>query len=183
MMRIVRRVVVLAALATAAAAGLAQDLRLPKVEVEHDAEADFAAFHTYGWKDPASPAEDLKVHTSIVWYVDGELQKKGLEKTDTDPDLWVRYYAKGKSRLRGTPSQSDSRLPGGTGSLTASVDFQKVREGTLILELQRATDEKVVWRAGSDFSSIDANRVDAEVRAAVRMLLGKYPPPADAARP
>jgi hypothetical protein len=160
-----------------ASPALAQQLRLPQVEVDADPEADFSSFHTYGWKDPARPAADPRAHTSIVWYVDAELRKKGLEKVAENPDLWVRYYAKGQSRLKGTPQQGDSRLPGGTGSLTASVDFQKVREGTLILELQRASDEKVVWRAGSDFSSIDESRLDAEIRSAVRLLVGKYPPP------
>jgi len=155
----------------------AQELRLPQVEVDFDPAVDFTSFRTYGWKDPARSAEDPKAHVSIVWYVDGELRKRGLEKVEQDPDLWVRYYAKGKSRLKGTSSQTDSRLPGGTGSLTASVDFQKVREGTLIVELQRAADEKVVWRAGSDFTSIDERRLDTEIRAAVRLLFRRYPPP------
>jgi len=166
-----------AAIAFGAAPLPAQQLRLPQVDVDFDPEVDFGEFHTYGWKDPARPAEDPKAHTSIVWYVDGELPKKGLEKVAQGPDLWVRYYAKARSRIKGTPSQTDSRLPGGTGSLTASIDFQKVREGTLILELQRASDERVVWRAGSDFTSIDARRLDAEIRAAVRLLLRRYPPP------
>jgi hypothetical protein len=175
-----RRELLAIALLLLASPVLAQQLRLPKVEVDADPEADFSSFHTYGWKDPARPAANPTVHTSIIWYVDAELRKKGLEKVDENPDLWVRYYAKGESRLKGTPQQSDSRLPGGTGSLTASVDFEKVREGTLILELQRASDEKVVWRAGSDFASIDTKRLDAEIRSAVRLLVGKYPPPAPA---
>jgi len=164
-----------AALALAPAAP-AQQLRLPQVEVDYDPEVDFASYDTYGWKDPARAAEDPKAHTSIVWYIDGELRKKGLEKVGQGPDLWVRYYANGKSRIKGTGSQTDSRLPGGTGSLTTSIDFQKVREGTLIVELQRASDEKVVWRAGSDFTSIDERRLDAEIRSAVRLLFRRYPP-------
>jgi hypothetical protein len=177
-----RELLVGVALVAAAAPSPAQDMRLPKVELDYDPEADFASFRTYAWKDPARAARDPKAHTSIVWYVDAGLRKKGLEKVDADPDLYVRYYAKARTRLKGTPSQGESRLPGGTGQLSTSVDFSKVAEGTLILELQRGSDEKVVWRAGSDFASIDTKRLDAEIRTAVGMLLAKYPPPEAAPR-
>ena len=59
-------------------------------------------------------------------------------------------------------SRGESHLPGGAGQLTTSVDFQRVLEGTLILELQRASDEKPVWRAGSEYGSIDKKRLDAD---------------------
>jgi hypothetical protein len=57
------------------------------------------------------------------------------------------------------------------------VDFSKVVEGTLLLEMQRASDGKAVWRAGVVLGAIDKKRVDAETARAVRMLTAKYPPP------
>ena len=90
------------------------------------------------------------MHTRIVWYVERELEKKGLKKaTDATGDLLVRYYAKKREGLKGTSSQGQTTLPGGAGQLTTSVDFQKVVEGTLLVELQRASDAKAVWRAAS----------------------------------
>jgi len=89
----------------------------------------------------------------------------------------VRYYAKGREGLKGTPTQGQSSLPGGAGQLTTGVDFQKVAEGTLLLELQRATDEKPVWRAGTEYTVIDKKRIDADTASAVRTLIAKYPPP------
>ena len=72
---------------------------------------------------------------SIIWYVERELEKKGLTKVPDDdpatPDVFVRYYAKARSSIQGTPNQSQSMLPGGPESLTTSFDFSKVREGTL----------------------------------------------------
>lgn len=174
-----RRVLLaLALLAAGSPSAFAQGFRMPRVDVEHDAEADFATFKTYRWKDPASPAADPKAHVSIVWYVDRELRKKGLTKVAEGPaDLFVRYYAKAREGLKGTPTQGESYLPGGTGSLSTGVDFRRVQEGTLIVELQRVSDEKPVWRAGTEWASVDKKRLDAEIETGVRTLFAKYPPP------
>jgi hypothetical protein len=116
---------------------------------------------------------------SIIWYVERELERNGLTGIPDDdpatPEVFVRYYAKGKSSIQGTPSQTQSVLPGGPESLTTSFDLHKVREGTLILEIQRASDNKALWRAGSEFR-IDEKRVDAEVESALKLLLRRYPP-------
>jgi hypothetical protein len=165
-------------LAAVATPGFAQALKMPKVDLDYDKEADFSAFKTYSWKDPAAAAKDPQMHTRIIWYVERELEKKGLRKApEGQGDLFVRYYAKGHESLKGTPTQGESYLPGGAGQLTTGVDFRKVAEGTLILELQRASDEKPVWRAGTEYVSLDKKRIDAETASAVRMLISKYPPP------
>jgi hypothetical protein len=159
-------------------AALAQPLKMPKVELTYDKDVDFSAFKTYSWKDPAAAAKDPQTNTRIIWYVERELEKKGLAKnSEGKGDLFVRYYAKAKESLKGTGNQEESYLSGAAGQLTTSVDFQKVVEGTLILEMQRASDEKTVWRAGSGWGSIDKKRIDAETASAVRLLLSKFPPP------
>jgi hypothetical protein len=156
----------------------AQQIRMPKVELDFDKDVDFSAFRTYSWKDPAASAKDPQMHTRIVWYVERELEKKGLKKLpDGQGELFVRYYAKAHEGLKGTATQGESTLPGGAGQLTTGVDFSKAIEGTLMLELQRASDEKPVWRAGTQGFSIDKKRIDAETASAVRLLVSKYPPP------
>jgi hypothetical protein len=142
---------VLAAVLWALGAGAqAQDLRLPKVDLDYDKDVDFAAFRTFSWKDPAAAAASPQTHVRIVWYVERELEKKGLRKAaDGKGDLFVRYYAVGKQSLQGAASQGQSALPGGTGQLSTNIDLRQVLAGTLILELQRAADEKPVCRAGS----------------------------------
>jgi hypothetical protein len=173
-----RALALLAAVSLAAPLSFAQQLTMPKVELDYDKEVDFSTFKTYSWKDPAAAAKDPQMHTRIIWYVERALEKKGLtKKPDGEGDLFVRYYAKAHQELKGTPSQGESSLPGGAGQLTTGVDFSKVIEGTLILELQRASDEKPVWRAGTQRISIDKKRIDADTASAVRLLMSKYPPP------
>lgn len=168
-----------AALALAAApVASAQELRMARVDLDFDREVDFSAFKTFRWKDGASDAPTEQARTRIVWYVERELEKKGLRKsTDETADLLVRYYAKAEESLKGTASQGESSLPGGTGSLSTSVDFSKVTAASLLLELQRAGDGKTVWRATSGYKTLDRKRVDAETASAVRRLLSRYPPP------
>jgi hypothetical protein len=168
---------VVAAVALASAA-LAQTFTMPKVDLDYDKDVDFSKFKTFSWKDPLAAAKDPQMHTRIIWYVDRELEKKGLRKVpDGQGDLFVRYYAKAKQGYRGTPSQDQSYLSGAASQLTTSVDFSKVVEGTLLIEMQRASDEKAIWRAGTGYGTIDKKRIDAETASAVRMLLAKYPPP------
>jgi len=175
-----RRLVLVLAVSGLAHGALAQ-LRMPKVEVQAAEDVDFSAFKTYGWKPPIRSAERHEVHTTIVWYTERSLEKKGFTKipdgSDTEPDLFVRYYAKGKSSVQGIPGQHQQLLPGSAETLatTTSFDFSTVRDGTLIIELQQP-DDTTVWRAGTDISGIDEKRIDAEVERAVRMLFARYPP-------
>ena len=45
------------------------------------------------------------------------------------------------------------------------------------MELQRASDQKAVWTATTEIRSLDKQRIDAETKSAVRLLIAKYPPP------
>ena len=52
------------------------------------------------------------MHARIVWYVERELEKKGLKKSSSGPgDLLVRYYAKKRETLQGTAKDSETTLP------------------------------------------------------------------------
>ena len=181
--RVLCGAILVAAAVAADGRGAAQELRMPKVDLEYDREVDFSQFRTFAWKPNASSAPTAAGETRIVWYVERELEKKGLKKAaeGAGPDLLLRYYAKREESIKGSPSQTESRVPGGTGSLTTAVDFSKVTGATLLIEIQRASDAKPVWHAESEYRSVDTKRIDAETASAVRRLLAKYPPPPPAA--
>ena len=87
-----RDVLVLVASCALAPTALAQQLRLPKVEVHAAEDVDFSAIKTYGWKDPVSKAQKKETHTSIVWYTERGLEQKGLtripEGSDAETEGW-----------------------------------------------------------------------------------------------
>jgi hypothetical protein len=173
-----RLVLVLAAALLVASSAGAQQFKMPRVDLDYDKNEDFTLFRTYSWKDTEAVATDPGMHARIVWYVERELEKKGLKKSKEGPgDLLVRYYAKKQEGLKGVPTQEQTTLPGGSGQLTTSVDFQKVLEGTILIELQRSRDNGPVWRAATEYKSVDKQRIDAETASAVKLLISKYPPP------
>jgi hypothetical protein len=174
-----RRALLLASLVLLVAASApAQQFKMARVELDYDKDADFKAFKTYSWKDTGQVAEDPAMHARIVWYVERELENKGLKKSaDGAGELLVRYYARKREALQGTAKDSVTTLPGGAGQHTTSVDIAKVTEGTLLVELQRASDQKAVWTASTEYRSLDKQKIDAETKAAVRQLIAKYPPP------
>ena len=171
-----RDLLVIAVVVALASPVLAQ--QMTRTEVHSDPDTDFTAIKSFGWKDAVSPAKKQDVHMSIIWYIERELSKKGLKKIQDDdpavPDVFVRYYAKSRSSIEGTPVSSRDVLPGGPENLTTSFDLHKAAAGTLIVEIQRAEDNKALWRSGSTFS-IDSKRVDAEVSRAIEILFRKYP--------
>ena len=173
-----RLVLALAATGFVASSLGAQQFKMPRVDLDYDKDENFALFKTYSWKDTEVVATDPGMHARIVWYVERELEKKGLKKSKEGPgDLLVRYYAKKQEGLKGTPTQEQTTLPGGAGQLTTGVDFQKVLEGTILIELQRSRDNGPVWRAATEYKSVDKQRIDAETASAVKLLISKYPPP------
>jgi hypothetical protein len=174
-----RDILVMGAIAAGVPSALAQQIKMDRVEVLSDPDVDFSAIKTYGWKGPVVSAKSPETHMSIIWYVERGLEKSGLKKIRDDdpatPDVFVRYSAKAKSSIQGDPNQTQSILPGGPEGLTTSFNLHTVREGTLIVEIQRASDNKALWRAGSEFR-IDQKRIDAEVNRAVDLLMSRYPP-------
>ena len=85
-----RALALLAAAALAAPLALAQQFTMPKVDLDYDPEVDFSTFRTYSWKDPAEAAKDPQMHTRIIWYVERELEKKGLKKAARRPGRPLR---------------------------------------------------------------------------------------------
>jgi hypothetical protein len=153
----------------------AQELRLPKVEIEQAPQTDFTRFHTYAWKASQEVAAQRSTHVNLTWHIERGLEKKGLAKAAaSEADLLVRYYLLGlEDKVRGTPSQAE----GPAGDTRTSVSFDRVKTGTLVLELSRGDAEGFVWRASTPFRVSDARRVEDDIRSAVGRLLGRYPPP------
>jgi Domain of unknown function (DUF4136) len=171
--RIVLTAALFAAIMLAAPPLRAQNLRLPKAVVDYDDRADFKSFHTFQWKDSQDPLPDPARNMAMVTSIERELEKKGLTKPPGGGgDLRVRFYASMEKKVRGTGRQDTSW----TGDLQTSVDFEKMAEGTLIIELYDAGTEKRVWRGTTTSVFRPGSLDESDIRSAVALVLGKYPP-------
>jgi len=162
---------VLALLASAAAA--------QGIEVKVDAEpgTDFAAFQTYDWVETQEPAADPVNHVLITRAVERALASKGLRKaTDGKPALRVRYYAKVEKKVRGKGSQRSSLTE--PTNLRTTVDFKRVEEGTLIVELFDNESRLTLWRGVASGMAPRPDEVQEAIDDAVQRLFAKYPPKA-----
>ena len=159
------------ALVLAAAPLFAQAFKLPKAEVDYDDRVDYRAFHTFQRKDTQDRLPDPARHMAMVTAIERELEKKGLKKpAEGKADLLVRFYASVDTKVRGTGRQESNAW---NGDLRTSVDFSKMAEGTLIIELYGAADEKRLWRGTTVRAFRPGSLTESDIRSAVALILAK----------
>ncbi len=73
-----------------AATGFAQ-----KITTDWDRGADFTKFKTYAYAK-GTPVEDPLMDQRVVDAIEAALEKEGIKKVDSDPDMYVTYHASAK---------------------------------------------------------------------------------------
>ena len=167
------------ALAFATAPVAAQDFKLspkgPEVKVDAEPGIDFTAYKTYGWSDNQEPAPNPVNHIRITRAIERELQAKGLKPSGTEPpDLRLHYFGYIDKKVKGTSRQAESYQP--TADVKTVVDFSRVKEGTLILELFARTTGKLLWRGVAMEPVGPADETEAQINRMVKALVERYPP-------
>lgn len=185
-MRIVRPLLVLAALALAGRAS-AQSAAEPrrigesaKVEVEAVATADFAAYKTYAWLPVTERPANFADHTRIMQTIEGELAAKGFAKDAAGkPDVFVGYSATSKKKVKGE-SYAQNSSSRGPSDVRTMVDFKRVEEQTIVIELRDGKSREPVftgtWRDALERS----DAVALQLVGAVKKILAEYPPKPEA---
>jgi len=147
----------------------------PKVKVTFDQDTDFRHFKTYDWVTTQEPAANPANHIRMIRAVEAELEAKGLTKSMESPDLRVTYFAKVEKKLKGTGYQSDSPWQS-TSDLRTVVDFKRVQEGTVIIELLDEATKLTLWRGVAVGPAPSPDEVGPVIDATVRKILAEYPP-------
>jgi Domain of unknown function (DUF4136) len=165
-------------------AAQAQDVRY-----NFDSEANFAAFKTYKWAEiKGADRPNALVEKQIKAAVDSELNRKGLEETDSDSaDLYVAYQTALGSEKQFTsyntgwgygPGWGAGWYGGGMGGMTTG-STSTIYVGTLVVDMYEAAKQDLVWR-GSASKTIDPKAKPAKqqknLAKAVKKLLKNYPP-------
>ena len=153
-----------------AAAASAQEVKL-----DYDHDVDFSRYKTFAWSVAQRPAKNPANHIRITRAVEEAFTAKGLSKDAAGaPDAYLMYTGRvgDKVQVTGRPGGSSWEPT----NLRTMVDLNKVREGTLVLEMYDARTKDVVWRGVASEVGVREDAMEEAIRAAVKKLLDGYPP-------
>jgi len=125
------------------ASGFAQ-----KVNVDWDRGTDFSKFHTYAWQPSTHPAKGLW-DQRIIDAVNQQLQAKGFQLVQSNPQLWVVYSnsIKKDQQVVGTGYNMGPAWGWGYGwggPTTTTYQTYTTKEGTLIVEIADANGRQLL---------------------------------------
>jgi len=157
---------------------LASGAAAQTVKVDFEKGTDFSRYKTYDWVPTQEPTANPVNHVRITRAVERELELKGLKKSMESPDLRVTYLAKIEKKLKGQGYQTSSPWQSSS-DLRTVVDFKRVSEGTLIVELIDDDTRLTLWRGVVTQPAPPPDEVGPVIDAAVKKVLKDYPPPAN----
>jgi hypothetical protein len=147
----------------------------PEVKVDSEPGVDFALYKTYGWTEGQEPAPNPANHIRITRAIERELQAKGLKASGSaPPDLRLHYFGYIDKKLKGTSRQQDTYQP--TADIRTLVDFSRVKEGTLILEVFAGTTGRLLWRGVATEPLVPPDETETQIDRMVKALVERYPP-------
>jgi len=146
-----------------------------EVNLDYDQGLDFSRFKTFAWSPAQTPAPNPANHIRITRAVEQTLEGRGLAKsTDGRPDVYLMYQGRVGDKVK-----VSSKNTGGywePTNLRTMVDVGKVKEGTLVLEMYDAQSKDIVWRGVATSVGVRPDRMEEEIKAAVKKLLEAFPP-------
>lgn len=151
-----------------------------KVNIDWDRTEDFSKFHTYAWQKSPRPAKGLW-DQRIIDGIDKQLQARGMQKVESDPDLWVVYSnsIKDQKQVVGTGyNMGPGWYWGGWGGpTTTTYNTYVTKEGTLVVDLANAKDHQLMWRGSATATISDnSNKNIKTLNNALNKLFKNYPP-------
>ena len=177
----------LAALTTVCLAALLGCVSYP-VETDYDPEIGFDSLHSYSWLSTTrEKTGDPRIDNDLLdrrvrRAVEAALEAKGYRKVAaTDSDFSIRYHV-GIERQIDVQTYVDTpsygyRWHGGYSHAYTTV--QEYDVGSLILDVIRPNEERLMWRGATQarmYEEGTPEQRDERVQAAVNAILAKFPP-------
>jgi len=129
----------------------------PSVRTSYDQGVDFTRFRTFGFFQPLGT--DRAGYRSLVSQqlmsaAQRELQARGLQRADSDPDLLVNFNANLDQRLRVTQTPVSTSIRGfyghrgrfySTWPMYQQTQIHQYTQGTLVVDVVDAARRQLVW--------------------------------------
>ena len=180
-----------AVLFTAVAAFLLTGCSSMQVYVDYDKEADFDALQTFMFKDSGKESmvgSSPLLHSRLISTIEEQFEAAGLEKVDSNPDIYVTYYTSTKEEFRadttsfgyGYPSPWHSYGYGyggwgyGYGGTTGSTRVTSYDVGTLVVDAWSAETESLLWRGvASDVVEDNPEKASKQLEHAIAKMVAE----------
>ena len=152
-----------------------------KTNVDWDRATNFSQFHTYAWQKSPHPARGLW-DQRVIDGVNQQLQAKGLQEVQSDPDLWVVYtsHIQDQKQVVGTGYNYGPGWGWGPwwgGPTTTTYNTYITRQGTLVVELSNAKTHELEWRGSvTDTINDNSNKNINTLNKGITKLFKGYPP-------
>ena len=160
----------------------------PTIRSNVDASVDFTSFRTFGFIEPLATDRagyQSLVSQQLVASADRELVARGLQRTDTNPDLLVNFSADLDQRLRVTQSPAihsrnfNSHRRGfySTWPLYQQTEIRQYTKGTLGIDVVDAARRQLVWEgfALGQVTQRTTDNLGPVLDAAVVDIFGSFP--------
>jgi hypothetical protein len=155
-----------------------------KIKVAYDPNLDFAKFKTFAWGAHDAVSRPM-LALAIAGAIEEELTKRGLQKTDSHPDLYVQMYGSSDSDMAVSYSDLYSGYAGIPpfdqnflmwGAVPGSTTTVVVHKGQLVVDLIDAAHKKIAWRGiAKEKLSDNRGKLVDQVNTAVEKMFKKYP--------
>jgi Domain of unknown function (DUF4136) len=148
------------------------------VSYDYDQTADFSKFKTYKWAAVEGAMYPNEIaDKNIRAALDAELAKKGLTKTETNPDLLVGYQVAVDKEKQIDTWGSGHWYWGGGGMQSTTVSTINV--GTLVLDMYDPAKKDLVWRGTATKTLNPKNSPEKKqknLEKAMAKMMKNYPP-------
>jgi len=159
------------------------------VSYDYDPDRDFSRLRTYRWL-PDSPLEkeNQLVARRVMRAVAGELEAKGVQESDGDPDFLILLRGGRESRMDITEWGYDTSPTvryrgydwGGYWPGPRWIEVRQYDAGVLVLDFIDAATRELVWRgtaAGAMGRDLTPEESEKLIGEAVAGILANFPPP------
>jgi len=168
---------------------LAQSGKTQSVKIDFDRNFDFSKVHRYRWRThpifEKHPELRDRYSTSIQLVMSAankQLMKKGYQPVGDAPDVFLTFFVSAKDV---TNTYTDMINPHGiwygwygwyVPPVWTVTRTEQYLEGTLLMDLVNPQAMQLIWRASATDTIRDFRTRDKNVDAAVKKIIGKFPP-------
>jgi hypothetical protein len=160
---------------TTPAGQAAQGAPRSEVQVDYDHDVDFSRYRTFAWAPFLQPLPNADNNSFIQDSIERLLGTRGFKKVTAGPaDVYVNYWAKIDSKVRGRPTEQPNAWQPTQPIVT--VDLEREKTGTLGIQFYDARSNNLIWGAKAPEALGPSKATDARIDELVSALLAGFPP-------